>query len=210
MWVRTESGLWDDLQSAAVKVTHAFYDKRISLSAFEIARETMRKEYEGLAKKLVPKANEMAESFSRKATSLAETNINVSVDDMRFLPPYLEGRDRICFTVIRKERNDIGGEKSVSFSVTTCAMLWIRGTAFNLYVNDGVVEKESDLDAAVSATRDKLKQRIAEVEDHASEERLRMIVRFLRSVRSNPNEADHRGWRKEKETEPCLQSYLKA
>ncbi len=43
-----------------------------------------------------------------------------------------------------------------------------------------------------------------------SKECLKMIVRFPWFVLSNPNEADHRGWRKEKETEPCLQSSLKA
>ena len=164
MWARTESGLWDDIQNAGVKVTHVFYDKRISLSAFEMARATMRKEYEGLAKKLAPEVKKMTESISRQATSLAETNINVSVDDVRFQPPYSEGRDRICFTVIRKERNDIGGEKSISFSVTSGAMLWIRGTVFNLYVNYGVVEKESDVEGTIAATRDKLAKWIAAVE----------------------------------------------
>ncbi len=164
LWARTESGLWDDIQSAAVKVTHIFYDKRISLSAFEVARTTTREEYESLAKKILPEVNKMAESISQQATSLVETNINVSVDDVRFQPPYLEGRDRLCFTVIRKERNDIGGEKSISFSVTSGAMLWIRGTVFCLYVTCGVVEKEADLDAAVSATREKLAKWIAAVE----------------------------------------------
>lgn len=164
MWARTESGLWNDIQCACVKVTRAFYDKRVSLSAFEIAREAMRKEYEGLSRKFIPAANKMAESISREATNLAETNISVSVDDVRFLPPHAVGRDRICFTVIRKENNDIGGEKSTSYSVTSGAMLWIRGTVFNLYINYGVVEKEIDVEAATIATREKISKWIASVE----------------------------------------------
>ena len=164
MWARTESGLWNDIQCACVKVTRAFYDKRVSLSAFEIAREAMRKEYEGLSHKFIPAANKMAESISREATNLTETNISVSVDDVRFLPPYAVGRDRICFTVIRKENNDIGGEKSMSYSVASGSMLWIRGTVFNLYINYGVVENVSDLDGAIFATRDKLAKWIVAVE----------------------------------------------
>jgi len=163
IWARTESGLWDDIQSAGVKVTHTFYDKRMSLSAFGMACEAMQKEYEDLAKKSAAAVNKMAESVSREATRLAETNVSVSVDDVRFLPPYSVARDRFCFTVVRRERNDIGGEKSISFSVTSGAMLWVRGTAFNLYVAYGVVEKESDLEGAITATRDKLAKWIAAV-----------------------------------------------
>ena len=164
MWARTESGLWDDTQCASVKTAHAFYGKRASLSTFEAACESMRKEYEGLNQKFIPVANKMAESISQKATNQAETNISMSIDDVQFLPPHTIGRDRICFTMIRKDRHDIGGEKSVSFSVTSGAMLWIRGTVFSLSINDSIAENAADLESAISATREKLSKWIIAVE----------------------------------------------
>ena len=162
-WARTESGWWDDLQSAEVQVAPAFYDKRFSLSTFEMGCESIRKKYDSLAKESTPVAKKMAKALSREAASLAETNINVSVGDVQFLPPYLVERDRICCTVIHKMQSAINGEKGISFSVTSIAMLWIRGTVFNLGVAC-VVQKASDIEVATAGTRDKLAKWIDAVE----------------------------------------------
>ena len=127
MWARTESGLWDDVQSAAVKVTRAIYDKRISLSGFAKMCEGMQKGFNKISKGAMSSVNKMAESSSRELTNMTGTNVNVAVDDVRFLPPYLTDRDRICFTVIRKERNDVGGEKGITVTVASCVILGFGG-----------------------------------------------------------------------------------
>lgn len=164
MWARTESGLWDDVQSAAVKVTRAIYDKRISLSGFAKMCEGMQKGFNKISKEAMSSLNKMAESSSRELTNMTGTNVNMAVDDVRFLPPYLTDRDRICFTVIRKERNDVGGEKGITVTVASCVILWIRGTVFNLNVYHPVGNNETDIEAAVAATRDKLAKWMAAVE----------------------------------------------
>ncbi|MBQ6142321.1 MAG: hypothetical protein IJI54_13680 [Kiritimatiellae bacterium] len=164
MWARTESGLWDDVQSAAVKVAHTIYGKCVSLSGFEKLLEGAQEGFNKTSKETTPLANKLAESYSNKMTSLTGTNVNVAVDDVQFLPPYLTDRDRFCFTVIRKERNDVGGEKDITFTVSSVAMLWIRGTVFSLYVHHHVVNNKTDIEAAVAATRDKLAGWIAVVE----------------------------------------------
>lgn len=164
MWARTESGLWNDVQSAAVKVAHAMYGKRVALSVFEKICEGVQEGLNKASKETKPLVNKMAESFSRELTSLTGTNVNVVVDDVQSLPTYLTGRNCICFTVIRKERNDVGGEKDITFTVSSGATLWIRGTVFSLYVHHHVGNNKTDIEAAVAATRDKLAKWIAAVE----------------------------------------------
>ena len=162
VWVKTENGTWNDVWQAAVKVPNKFVGKCMSMSAFAICRKTVREEMSDIERQANVEISKMAAEMSQKATMIAETNINLSVGGIRYLPPHLDEQDRLGFTLIRTDKNDVGGERKVSYGVNSCAMVWIRGAVAYLWVA-GHAEKETDVDVVVKATRGIVDQWLADI-----------------------------------------------
>ena len=163
LWVRTEDGDWGDLQQACVKIVKNLDGKKISLSDFTKVREAMRRDWLDVQGQALSLANKSAGAVSREMASLVETNVNVAVGDFKFRPPHLEKEDRLGFTVVSKEMADVGGEKSMSFTVNSFALVWIRGVVFSLHLSETVSEEKA-VDAAVASTRKKLEEWLERVD----------------------------------------------
>lgn len=146
VWVKPENGTWYDVWQATVKIPNRFVGKCMSMSAFAIYRKTVRAEMSDIERRANIEISKMAAEISQKVTKIAETNINLSVGGIRYLPPHLDEQDRLGFTLIRTDKGDVGGERKVSYGVNSCAMVWIRGAVVYLWVA-GHAEKEADVDA---------------------------------------------------------------
>ncbi len=163
-WVKAENGELDTSQTAVVLTPNAFDGKYMSLDSFASGRATFRKEMSGGSELVTKGLRNRSDFLSGEQSMGAETNVSSTVDcSVRILPPHFEERDRIGNTLIIRDVKDVGEGRSESFTVNSISLLWIRGTVFSLCVLQ-CVEDEKDVDGAVAATRDKLKQWIAAVD----------------------------------------------
>ena len=168
-WARTRSGSWDDIQQAAVKIPNGIVGKTFSLSTFGSLRNEVQKnmaEIAGRAKTEVDKTvTEMSPRISAEAERAAGTNLNLnlSVGDIKFLPPHLDERDRWGYTLVRTDIHTIDGRASISYGVNSCALIWIRGKVAYLWISNHA-DSESEVETVVTDTREMMRKWLADVD----------------------------------------------
>lgn len=162
-WIRINSVDYTNTQEATVTIQHRANGTIFSLAAFEEMRKMMVREVEKIVEENRERLGKTVKESSQKVSEKIGAEYDLTILNLKALPPHINERDRIGTTLVRKAQEVTAEGTLTNYAVINTMVLWVRGTVITLGISKATYVP-SEVKDIVKETRAALNEWVNEID----------------------------------------------